>query len=51
MASNKPRDMAASVRQRLLGAMLFRLWGEPDFRSTKDLDPSKSKRRDMNHRH
>ena len=76
MASNKPRDMAASVRQRLLnhstakkadpnlvliwyglerflyrlslsahcdrfvlkGAMLFRLWGGPDFRSTKDLD-------------
>ena len=76
MATEKPRNVAASVRQRLLnhataiktdpnlvliwyglerflyrlstsshrdrfvlkGAMLFRLWGGIDFRSTKDLD-------------
>jgi Nucleotidyl transferase AbiEii toxin, Type IV TA system len=76
MATEKPRNVAASVRQRLLnhstaiktdpnlvliwyglerllyrlsmsahcerfilkGAMLFRLWGSADFRSTKDLD-------------
>ena len=76
MATDKPRNMSASIRQRLLnhsaaiktdpnlvliwyglerflyrlsvsthsdrfvlkGAMLFRLWGGADFRSTKDLD-------------
>jgi Nucleotidyl transferase AbiEii toxin, Type IV TA system len=76
MATEKPRNVAASVRQRLLnhstaiktdpnlvliwyglerllyrlsmsahrerfilkGAMLFRLWGGADFRTTKDLD-------------
>jgi hypothetical protein len=76
MVKDKPRNVSASIRQRLLnhstaikadpnlvliwyglerflyrlsvsshgerfvlkGAMLFRLWGSPGFRSTKDLD-------------